>query len=242
MSAIIRNIINQAYQLPGIISADETADGTDTSLALIKLNELLAQLNVDQLFPYSRKIVSYAIASPKLKYTIGIDNPSTADIVDERPCFINRILYQSTATASPVNIQQLDIPDLLLRQRSVNAIGSPSYFAANPAYPLMDIVFDCKPQAGSVLQIVYNASIPQVTINDTLAIPPEYNNVLVTGLARMLCIMKQMPVETLSQIDVLFKEATNRVVTNNSRNQIPVLDMGDYGGNNAYVYNAVGYL
>ena len=53
MSAIIRNIINQAYQLPGIISADEVADGTDSALALIKLNELLGQLNIDGLFPFS---------------------------------------------------------------------------------------------------------------------------------------------------------------------------------------------
>lgn len=243
MSAIIRNIVNQAFQLPGIIAADEQADGTDTALALIKLNELLGQLNTDQLFPYSQKIVTYTIPTPKLSYTLGIDTPSTADIADERPCFINRILYQTNSNSSPVNVQQLDLPDLLTRQRALMAIGSPCYFAVNNGYPLVTIHLDCRPQAGSVFQIVYNASIPQVTINDTLAIPPEYNDVLVVGLARKLAVMKQMPAETITQMDVLWKESINRIERSNSRHQIPVLDLsGRYNGNNAYCYNAIGYV
>lgn len=241
MSAIIRDIINQAAQLPGIIAADEVLDGTDSALAIIKLNEILAQLNVDQLFPYSRKVVSYQIANPKLKYTMGVNNPSSADIVEERPCFINRILFQYQNTSSPLNIQQLDLPDLLLRQSSVNAVGSPAYFAVNPLYPLVDLYFDCKPQAGSTISIVYNASIPTVTINDTLAIPPEYNSVLVTGLSRELCVLKQMPNETLANVDILYKTAISRVTANNSRNQLPVLDLGGFN-NNAYVYNAIGVV
>ena len=241
MSAIIRDIINQSAQLSGIIASDEVLDGTDSALAIIKLNEILAQLNVDQLFPYSRKVVSYQIANPKLKYSFGVDNPSTADIVEERPCYINRILFQYQNTSSPLNVQQLDLPDLLLRQSSINAIGSPSCFAVNPLFPLVDLYFDCKPQAGSTISIVYNASIPTVTINDTLAIPPEYNSVLVTGLGRELCVLKQMPNETLTNVDVLYKAAINRVMANNARNQLPVLDLGGYN-NNAYVYNAVGLV
>ena len=243
MSAIIRNIVNQAYQLSGIISIDEEADGTDSAMAVIKLNELLAQLNVEQLFPYSRKIINYTITGAKPFYTIGTDLVLTADIAEERPCFINRMTYRYTSQSIPMCVQQIDLPDLLERQRSLGATGTPIYFATNPTYPLTEIYFDIIPTTGSILQIIYNAPIPQITINSTLAVPPEYNDVMVTGLARKLAVLKQMPVESITNIDLLWKEAISRVKDNNSRNQGPILDIqGGYGlGNNIFNFNAIGY-
>jgi hypothetical protein len=237
--AIIRNIVNQAFQLPGIIAADEVAEGTDTALAVIKLNELLAQLNTDALFPFSRKIVTYTIGASKDHYSIGIDNTvgaTPADIVEERPIFINRILAYPSATAMPINVQQLDINDLLTRQLSADSSGLPAYFAVNPLYPYADIYFDVKPSARYVFKIIYNASIPEVTINSTLHIPPEYNDVLVTGLARQLCVLKQVDEGNISLVSALYKEAIDRITSANERNQLPILD-SLYGGNRGTIYS-----
>jgi len=234
--AIIRNIVNQAFQLPGIIAADEVAEGTDTALAVIKLNELLAQLNTEALFPFSRKIITHTVTQSKEKYTIGAVD---ADIIDERPVFINRIMVFTSAASNPLNVQQLDISDLLSRQ--LNTIqGLPSFFAVNPLYPLAEIYFDIKPLAGYLLRIVYNAAIPEVTIDSTLNIPHEYNDVLVTGLARKLCVLKQVDDGNTSLVSTLYKEAIGRVMAANERNQIPVLDSPFQSRGSILSYNGLG--
>lgn len=242
MSAIIRNIVNQAYQLPGIISDDEVADGSMSAMALIKLNELLAQLNIQQLFPYSQRVVSFTIPTIKNSYTIGIPlniGDAPADIAEERPCYINRIYFYPSGLATPINVQHLELADLIGARSSMQVSGTPNYFAVNQTYPYSEILFDVKPNVGNLLQIVYNASIPSVTINSVLAIPPEYNDLLVTGLARKLCILKQMPAETLQSVDILYKDAVSMIKQSNGRNQIPTLD-GLYGTGreSVFTYNA----
>lgn len=233
MPAIIRNIVNQAYQLPGIYAADEVADGTDTALAVIKLNELIGQLNTDQLFPFARKIVSHTFTESKEKYTIGLDIGSTADIVEERPIFINRILFYPNTTAMPIACQQMDISDLLSRQLSQGSTGLPMYFAVNPTFPLAEIYFDIKPSTSYTMRMVYNKSIDDVTINSTLDIPREYNELLITGLARKLCVLKQVDEANTSLVSQLYKEAYDRVKSTNERNQLPLVDplYGDSSGN-----------
>ena len=223
MAANIRAIINQAHQLCGVIAADEVSDGTDTNIALIKLNEILAQLNIDQLFPYSRMVVDHVCPTIRYKYSIGNDDPlQVADINYERPSFINRIHIYTNANSLPLDIQQLDLPDLLARR--TQGSGTPRYFATNPTYPNMEIYFDMAPQTGSILQIIYNKAVPDVTINTVLQIPHEYNEVLVTALARKIAVLKLMPSETVERMDILYKEAISNVKRANSRNQIPTLN------------------
>lgn len=241
MSAIVRNIVNQAYQLSGIISLDEVAEGNETAMAIIKLNELLAQLNTEQLFPYSRKVISYTVPTSKLIYTIGVAETgvSTSDIVEQRPAFINRCFIYPSSSSNPMNIQQLDLPDLINRQLSMTSTGYPMFFAVNPSYPYTELHFDIMPSAGTILKLVYNTSVEQVTINTVLSIPMEYNDVLVTGLARKVAVLKQMPEETISLVNTLYNEAISRIVSLNQRTQIPTLD-GMYGAgyDNILCFNA----
>lgn len=242
MAAIIRNIINQAFQLPGIIGVDEVAEGTAAQLAVIKLNELIAQLNVQQLFPYSQRVLQFSPTASKQSYTIGTPytvGDAPADIVEERPCFINRILYYPQGLSSPLNVQHLDLPDLLGARSTLNVSGTPNYFALNGSYPYAEILLDVAPVAGCTFQIVYNASIPPVTIASTLMTPPEYNDVLVTGLSRKLCALYQLPAETLQTVDILYQSALDVIKSSNGRNQVPTLDsMYGIGRESLYTYSA----
>jgi hypothetical protein len=236
---IIKQVLSQAAQLSGIISVDEQLDGTLGAMALIKLNEILAQLNLDQLFPYSKKIVSYTPASQKLSYTIGIANP-VADIQEVRPAFINRILAYPGGSSTPFNVQQIALEDLLSRQLPTSS-STPSGFAVNPSFPLAEIHLDVKPTQGMSFLIVYNAELPQMTINSQLEAPLEYTDVLVTALARKLAVLQQMPEETISLVNTLYNEAITRVRTANSRNQVPTLD-AMYGADfqsNIMCFNAI---
>jgi hypothetical protein len=238
MSAIIRDIINQAGQLANIIDQTEQLEGTDSNIAVTQLNLLLTSLNTEQLFPYSSKIVSYPIVSSLPSYTIGITTPVSM-IASERPAFLTRCLYFSSSQSLPVDLVQLALPDLLSHTRIGS--GMPSVFALNPTYPASELFFDLAPSVGSILKLIYNAVIPVVTINSTLQIPPEYNEVLITGLARKLCVTHSMPAELLQSIDILYKQAIERIFVGNSRNQVSTLDL--YGDdrshrNSFYVFDA----
>jgi len=238
MSAIIRDIINQAGQLANIIDQTEQLEGTDSNIAVTQLNLLLTSLNVEQLFPYSCKVVSYPVVASQPSYTIGITTP-TSNIVSERPSFIARVMYFSNASSLPIDIVQVALADLLAHTRI--GPGIPCTFALNPTYPAAELFFDISPSAGGIIKLVYNAVIPAVTINSTLEIPPEYNEVLITGLARKLCVTHSMPAELLQSIDILYKQAIDRIFVGNSRNQVSTLDLyGDSGSrqNSFYTFNA----
>jgi hypothetical protein len=222
MSAIIRSIINQAYQLSGIIAMDEVSDGTQTNIALIKLNDILAQLNKDQLFPYSKVIAQYTPSESKHKYTIGMYNNPTADIQYDRPSFINRLVYASSDGAMFLDVQQLDVADLSVRR--VPSQSMPRFFSYNLTYPYAEIHFDCALIAGSKIEIVYNKEIEVVDINSVLQVPPEYNSVLVTSLARHLSVLNQMPDDVVTRMDILYKDAIGVIKAANIRSQIPILD------------------
>jgi hypothetical protein len=236
MSAIIRDVINQACQLANLIDQTEQASGTDSQIAVTQLNLLLTSLNVEQLFPYSCKIVSYPLVASLPSYTIGITTiPSM--IVSERPSFIERIMYFSGANAQPLDLFQLALPDLLAHTRTGS--GTPRNFALNPSYPAAEIFFDLAPSVGSgaSLKLIYNAAIPPVNINSVLEVPPEYNEVLICGLARKLCVTHSMPAELLQSVDILYKQAIERIFVGNSRNQVSTLDL--YGSPNGGASNNI---
>jgi len=225
MSIAVRQVINHAFQLAGVLDLDEKADGSDGSAAVIKLNELIEQLNIDQLFPFSQVVHTYTALSQDT-FTIGQDVSVTPpDIVAVAPTFIERILFQSSSTARPYSVQGVDLPDLL-GVRRLGTQGAPGCFAVNETYPNPTIYFDCVLSPGSILTIVYNKAIPYAGINDTIMAPGSYSDLLVTGLARKLCVLKKMPAETLQSVDILWKEAKARVAKNNGRRQTPMLNFG----------------
>jgi len=210
-------------------------------MAVMKLNDIVAQANLDQMFPFTRKVVNVIGLPAQNTYTMGLTSPAS-DIAETRPSFINRLLYYPSINSMPMNVQQVDLPDLLFRRRSTQSTGSPMYFAEDGGYPSIKIYFDIKPQLGSSWNIVYNEPIPEVTIATQLEIPPEYTDLLVCSLAKRMAILKQMPSDTLQTMDMLYKESVLRVKRNNGRLQIPLLDdlsgASSYRQNNIYTGNS----
>lgn len=220
--ANIRSIINQAFQAVNIIGSDEVVGETesnDAALAVLSLNQIIAQLNQQQLFPFSRDIIEFTFPTAKNKWLIG----TGSEIDTLRPDFIQRIQFFSSTQSAPFNIQQLDLADLLNRSRPTTISGTPACFAYNPGYPNASLYFDVAPSAGSSIQCVVNLPIPAITINSELEIPPQYDDVLIMALARRVAIHKQLPGDTLERVDILYKECMLALQGGNSRNQIPTL-------------------
>jgi hypothetical protein len=141
MAIDIRSVVNQAFQLPGIIALEEVASGTEAAMAVMKLNDIVAQANLDQMFPFTRKVVNVIGLPAQNTYTMGLTSPAS-DIAETRPSFINRLLYYPSINSMPMNVQQVDLPDLLFRRRSIQSTGSPMYFAEDGGYPSIKIYFE----------------------------------------------------------------------------------------------------
>ena len=234
----IRNIVTQAYVQSQLISAEfnDELDGVRAETAVQILNQIVAQLNTSSLFPFTRKTFNFPVVTPQQSYTIGIDHDNTipivADIVTEKPEFIEKLFYKANNLAYPIEIVQCNYSDLVGRIYSNNSIGMPNYFAIDNGYPLMTIGFDLKPMAGAVLQLVYTEVIPTFTIDSVLAIDARYAPVLVYGLARHLSI--NQPAEILSGIDILYKENMTQLKNANMRARIPTSAYRRSGEANIY--------
>jgi len=222
MSLNVRALVNDAFLSAGVLNSNtgRGVEGIDANQGVIICNEVLGQLNVEELFPFQMSIVEFVIPTLKFNWTIGL---STADIAAIRPSFINQIYFQYNTNASPVRVTQIPISEIL-NYKAVNASGSPIYFAYNPKMPNGEIMFNIRPFASGTISIMYTTAIPQVTINDTLDIPLEYNELIKYAIARKVAQYKQMPLDVVNSIDVLYKDARSRVGTLNSRGKVPVLD------------------
>jgi len=117
MAINIRSIISQAYDLAKISSGEfnDSIDGIRADTAVAQLNQIIAQLNTSALFPFTRTVVNYQVLVSQQEYTMGIDYdnaiPLVADIVAERPEFVERLYYKSNASAYPIDVCMIDYPD-----------------------------------------------------------------------------------------------------------------------------------
>jgi hypothetical protein len=227
MAISIRTVINQALQEPGIIGWDDVADGDDAAMALSVLNQTLAQLNTEQLLPFSRRIVEAPVVGA-LDLTIGDTDPASS-IVAARPLFINRLYHRASASDAVVEVQARPVAQLIGMRPTSGTTGFPSYYAYNPTYPAGTIMLDVIPSTGTLI-IVYNAVLETLTsANATPEWPGEYQELITMALARRLASRKQMPADTLANVDNLYKAALNRVKTLNGRTQVP--HFGGYSRN-----------
>lgn len=235
MSISVRQTINSSLQMLGMIRTGTNAGEDDGNACLIKLNQVIGQLNSLELLPFARKTIVYPIVASKDTYTIGSD-PS-ADINDVRPCFIKSVFYQNSPTNRPLMLDGLDISDLIANK--TYTAGRPCAFASDGGYPLTSIMFDRLLQGGDIITIVYNQELPQVGINDNIVAPVEYSDLIITALARAFGIVKGLPTDRMQKIDVAYKEAKLRVERNNGRRATPL--MSRVGVQDIYTYDALGY-
>ena len=216
MSLDVTSAITQAYRLAGVIGNDESAEGDQPSTGLIQMNELIGQLNVDQMFPFSRVLKEFNITASQESYTIGL---GSADIDSQRPVFIQSIQYYPSTSSVSFPLQSLDINDLLSVRSVETAIGSPAYYSMVKDVPNSSIYFDIKPTGGSKLLITYNRELPQVDLGEQLSMPNEYNELVITGTSYQVGIMEQVSDSALMRVKGLYDSALARVKRSNGRSQ-----------------------
>ena len=216
MSLDVNSAITQAYRLAGVIGNDESAEGDQPSTGEAQMNDALGQLNLDQMFPFSRVIKQYNVTASQESYTIGLDS---ADIDAQRPVFIQSIQYYPSTSSSSYPLQSLDINELLGIRNANTTTGSPDYFSLVKDVPNSSIYFNVKPSGGSSILLTYNREIPQVSLGDVLSVPNEYNELIITATSYRVGIYEQVSDSALNRVKNLYDNALARVKRSNGRAQ-----------------------
>jgi len=218
--ALVKDLINQAYSQIRVIDDGDEADGVDAAVGVTLLNQILAQANSDQLFPFLQTILSYPIMVSSNTLTIGAGTP-TANVVGVRPEIVSRILYTAPAATQGVQLRRMELSDLFARSKTT--AGDPTCFAYNPGYPNGSLIFDRPLVSGTgTLTIIYIQGLSAVTISsDLTTVPPKYDDFLVCSLARRLAVRKMRPPEVVANADSLYNSAKEYILSSNGKLVVP---------------------
>jgi hypothetical protein len=153
--------------------------------ALDELRRLTGSLNCDRLFIYAEDTFTFPIVTSQTIYTWGQVNDSsfTADFDAPRPQLITRANYlDSSSLRYPIGILTPQAWAAITSQDLPNTIPQGLY--NDRAYPISNIYFYGRPQAGMSVEIWAWHQVPIYTSEgDAVILPLQYEDALVLNLA-----------------------------------------------------------
>lgn len=234
----VRDIIVEANRICGVIQDGEELDGVKTAVGEELLNELVANMNVQNFFA-SQQVIVRARGNGKLEMTIGphqydedgneLPPDQQPDIEAERPQNILELYAGTQQELMSGRLTQVALYDIPLFQVNFGA-GFPARFAYQSSYPLGKIVFDIPLSKSFTLAICYCKSFDEFHVNDELEIPREYQPALTWMLAELLCARYMLPTDVTARVKD-FRDRFVNAIKRNYHRKTPV---------HAYVNDAFG--
>lgn len=181
-----RDLCTRALKKLGVVSASHDAEPEDINDALAELNGMLAEWRVDRLMVY-RLVDATKVADGSATYTVG----PTGDIVlGQRPNRIEGCYFTQTAGSQVVSYDGTVIDSLedyakitlkALATVPTHVFYDPVHSAGNGngviyPWPVPDSSWTIHLLVRVILQVIS-------TLNDTITLPPEYENAIVYNLA-----------------------------------------------------------
>lgn len=202
------DIITLALKTANVVGVGQTPSAEDTNDAFNLLNMLLAQLQRRRYFVY-QLITTGLQATGAQSYTVGVGGNFNIP----RPAKIESAFFRLLTTGP----QPVDYPlEILRAQEDYNKIGLkslnafPRYAFYDMGYPLGNLFVWPIPNNTYEIFITTMLQLQQFqTVNDTIALPPEYAAALMWNLVPELYAFYGLP----SNPDVVKKaEATLRII------------------------------
>lgn len=215
------DLIALALKTAGVIGVGQTPDADDTMSCWIVLNAMIGEWQRKRYLVENLIDVSHQ-STGALSYTIG----AGGDFNTTRPDKLNAA-YARLATNNPQ--QPFDFPLSLIYARedysalTLKHLSTFPYFVFyDSAYPLGSVYFWPVPNTQWELHLVVKNTLPTFTsLAQTIALPPEYINLLLWNLTARIRPLYQLPADPV--IIGLAKDALATVRAANT--QIPQLSM-----------------
>lgn len=194
----VRDIINLALKTANVLGVGQTASAEDMNDAFNLMNMMMAQWQRRRYMVYQLVTLSKQ-ATGAISYTVG----PGGDFNVARPAKLESAFFrQNVQTPLPV-----DYPLEILRStedynrisiKNLNAF--PRFAFYDMAYPLGNLFVWPVPNSMYEIHITVMQQIQQfVTVNDTIAMPPEYSAALMWNLTLELYPFYGLPVSPVVQ-------------------------------------------
>lgn len=185
----VLDLITDAMQDAGILSANETPNATDGQKAFRLLNRMLDSDSTEDLMIYNQVVEVFPLTN-KQTYTIG----PTGDFVTSRPMDVTRI-YMRDTNGNDLQCQMLtyeQYADILSKPVTATIALSAWY---NSSVPNSEIWLWPIPTATLYRIVIWSwKTLTSFTaINDTVTMPPGYEDYIESNLAMRLCAAFSRP-------------------------------------------------
>lgn len=186
----VLQIITDALQDAGIISAIETPSAADAQKAFRLLNRMLDSDSTEDLMIYHQVQEVFSLAAGNQTYTIG----PGGDWDTTRPMDITR-MYMRDTNGNDLGVQMLSYEEYadILSKPVTSTIAQAAWY--NPSMPLSQVSLWTVPQDTSYRAVVWSwkALTSFTSISDTVTLPPGYEDYIESNLTKRLCAAYNRP-------------------------------------------------
>ena len=184
--ATVLDLTTVALKEIGVLAAGEVPNSEDAADALAALNRLIDQWAAERLQIYTITRTPWTIVSGTQNYAVGTG--VTVNVA--RPVYVEHVSYLDTTLSPNQEIPLGELTDAGYQQTSVKALtgSAPTSFYYNPTYPTGTISLFPVPTSSTLQGVLYSpvAVARFAATSDTVALPPGYEEMIVTSLALRL--------------------------------------------------------
>lgn len=235
----VRDIVTEAFRAVGAIQDGEPLDGDRTAVGVRMLNDIVSSFNLQGFFAFQRLTLDFIAPASSGQLTIGPvpSDPAAPlpDLAAQRPASVTSVYVGPSSTvmqSEVVQVAQSEMPNFAVSYGS----GCPSRFCYISSYPLGKLWFDLPVPEGWTIRICYDRSIPPLSINDEVEIPPEYQPALTWALADALATRYMLPADTRAAAKTMRDRFVDSIRVNTSV-KTPIHAWGGGGPGASTIYS-----
>jgi len=180
-------VIESALREIGVLAEGETASAAGAAEALLRLNRFIDRLGVERLTIYTRTRTTWTITANDGNYSIG----SAGDVAIARPVYVDDVGYidSSTSPTSEYLLRRLTEAEYAAITLKSETSTYPTHYYLNPTYANATLDLWPVPTSTTLSGVIYawTALTQFSALTTTVALPPGYEEMLVTNLAILLC-------------------------------------------------------
>lgn len=230
----VDRLIARSLQRLGVLGASQTANAQQAQFALESLNNLIQGWSLDRLLTFTITRTTWTLASGTASYTVGtggtvnVARPSTMNM---QGCNVQYIDTNTTPNIELTLAMLTDDAYQAIPQKTYQATY-PTGWYYNPTYtssaaPYGTLTFWPVPNVGYLTGVMYSpVAASEVTLTQTLALPPGYQRFYETNLALDLADVFPAPEAVVQRIAVKARESRADIEKVNTRLQDLSVDLG----------------
>lgn len=171
-----RDLITRAMKKAGIVVLGETPSAEEANDAMDEMNAMISTWSTDGMLIYARSWETFPLVSGTSTYTIGTGQTFNTT----RPMFINEAYIQWNTLSYPLEIITDEAYNNIITK---SFVGLPNFMNYDNGYPVGRLRFYAVPDQNYSVFLLTEKELSQYGIDDTISLPPGWEDAIVYNLA-----------------------------------------------------------